>query len=31
MERGLIDSIVPRTELKKRLNEYLDYLCGQLA
>ncbi len=31
MERGLIDSIVPRTELKKRLDEYLDYLCGQLA
>ncbi len=30
MERGLIDAIVPRTELKARLSEYLDYLCGEL-
>ena len=29
MERGLIDSIVTRTEMKARLAEYLDYLCGQ--
>jgi acetyl-CoA carboxylase carboxyl transferase subunit beta len=31
MERGLIDAIIPRTELKKRLSEYLDYLCGNLG
>ena len=30
IERGLIDAIVPRTELKNRLSEYLDYLCGDL-
>jgi len=30
MERGLIDAIVPRTDMKKRLSEYLDYLCGSL-
>ena len=30
IERGLIDAIIPRTELKKRLSEYLDYLCGDL-
>ena len=28
MERGLIDAIVQRTELKARLSEYLDYLCA---
>jgi acetyl-CoA carboxylase carboxyl transferase subunit beta len=27
MERGLIDSIISRTELKARITEYLDYLC----
>ena len=27
IERGLIDAIIPRTELKNRLSEYLDYLC----
>lgn len=27
MERGLIDSIVNRTGMKKQLTEYLDYLC----
>ena len=27
MERGLIDSIVDRTEMKKKLTEYLDFLC----
>jgi len=27
MERGLIDSIISRTELKSRITEYLDYLC----
>jgi acetyl-CoA carboxylase carboxyl transferase subunit beta len=31
MERGLIDAIIPRTELKTRLSEYLDYLCGELG
>ena len=30
IERGLIDAIIPRTELKNRLSEYLDYLCGDL-
>jgi acetyl-CoA carboxylase carboxyl transferase subunit beta len=28
MERGLIDAIVQRPELKARLSEYLDYLCA---
>ena len=27
MERGLIDSIINRTEMKSRITEYLDYLC----
>jgi len=27
MERGLIDSIINRKEMKARLTEYLDYLC----
>jgi len=27
MERGLIDSIINRTEMKGRITEYLDYLC----
>ncbi len=27
MERGLIDSIINRTEMKDRITEYLDYLC----
>ncbi len=27
MERGLIDSIINRTEMKARITEYLDYLC----
>jgi len=27
MERGLIDSIISRIELKARITEYLDYLC----
>ena len=27
MERGLIDSIINRKEMKVRLTEYLDYLC----
>ena len=27
MERGLIDSIIDRTEMKERITEYLDYLC----
>jgi len=27
MERGLIDSIICRTQMKPRLTEYLDYLC----
>ena len=28
MERGLIDAIIQRPELKARLSEYLDYLCA---
>ena len=27
LERGLIDAIIPRTTMKTRLSEYLDYLC----
>tara|TARA_B100000959_G_scaffold254862_1_gene286824 strand:- start:532 stop:1467 length:936 start_codon:yes stop_codon:yes gene_type:complete len=27
MERGLIDAIVQRTQMKSKLSEYLDYLC----
>ena len=30
MERGLIDSIIDRTEMKARITEYLDYLCLNL-
>jgi acetyl-CoA carboxylase carboxyl transferase subunit beta len=26
LERGLIDAIVPRKEMKQRLGDYLDYL-----
>jgi len=29
LEHGLIDAIVPRRELKERLDFYLDYLCGR--
>jgi acetyl-CoA carboxylase carboxyl transferase subunit beta len=32
MERGLIDAIVPRRQLKKNITEYLQYLganCGE--
>ncbi len=30
LERGLIDAIIPRTTMKARLSEYLDYLCLNL-
>ena len=30
MERGLIDAIVQRTQIKSKLSEYLDYLCLNL-
>ena len=30
LERGLIDAIIPRTTMKPRLSEYLDYLCLNL-
>ena len=30
MERGLIASIIDRTEMKARITEYLDYLCLNL-
>ena len=30
MERGLIDSIINRMEMKSQLTEYLDYLCLHL-
>ena len=30
MERGLIDSIIDRTEMKAKITEYLDYLCLNL-
>jgi len=28
IERGLLDAIVNRAQLKARLTEYLDYLCA---
>ena len=28
MDRGLLDAIVPRKEMKPRLIEYMDYLCA---
>jgi len=30
LERGLIDAITPRTTMKAKLSEYLDYLCLNL-
>ena len=27
LERGLLDAITPRRQMRERLTEYLDYLC----